>query len=224
MAALLWSLKGGSGCSVTSAVLAIHWRGLDPGGVVLVDLCGDQPPILGWADSPAPGLTDWAEAEEPPPDGLARLVQEVSPGLGLLAIGHSGWDSVTDPADRGARAGEELRRYPSRVVIDAGCIAGTGPRQEFVEALARHAHQSVLVTKACYLALRRMSQVPLAPSKLVLLQERGRALRTADVEAAVGVRVAAQVELDPAISRAVDAGLLGSRVPRGLGEILGSIE
>jgi hypothetical protein len=50
----------------------------------------------------------------------------------------------------------------------------------------------------------------------VLIREPGRALHAADVERAVGVPVVAELDLDPAVARAVDAGLLAARLPRSL--------
>jgi hypothetical protein len=47
-----------------------------------------------------------------------------------------------------------------------------------------------------------------------LVDEPGRGLGQRDVEHALGVPVEAIVSLDPSVSRAVDAGLLASRLPR----------
>ena len=72
------------------------------------------------------------------------------------------------------------------------------------------------MTRACYLALRRAADPPLRPSGVVLVTEPGRALDRTDVEQVVGAPVRAEVAVDPAVARAVDAGLLASRLPRGL--------
>jgi hypothetical protein len=56
---------------------------------------------------------------------------------------------------------------------------------------------------------------PTRPSGIVLVEEPGRALRPRDVEASLGAPVVATVLLDPAIARAVDAGLLLARLPTG---------
>ncbi len=77
---------------------------------------------------------------------------------------------------------------------------------------ARSTH-SLLVTRACYLALRRAADPPLRPSGVVLVTEPGRALDRTDVEQVVGAPVRAEVAFDPAVARAVDAGLLASRLP-----------
>jgi hypothetical protein len=75
---------------------------------------------------------------------------------------------------------------------------------------------SLLVLRPCYLALRRAVAAPFRPSGVVLVREPGRALTRRDVEAVLGVPVRAEVDVDPAIARAVDAGLLTARLPRGL--------
>ena len=48
---------------------------------------------------------------------------------------------------------------------------------------------------------------------MILVAEPGRSLRSSDVERAVGAPVVATVSLDPAIARAVDAGLLAALPP-----------
>jgi hypothetical protein len=64
---------------------------------------------------------------------------------------------------------------------------------------------------------------PLRPSGVVLVAETGRCLDVTDVEQVVGVPVVARVDVEPSVARAVDAGLLASRVPRGLARALRSV-
>ena len=63
--------------------------------------------------------------------------------------------------------------------------------------------------------------MPLRPSEVVLLSEPGRALTRADVEDCVGAPVVAEVAVDPQVARAVDAGLLATRLPRALAREVG---
>ena len=56
---------------------------------------------------------------------------------------------------------------------------------------------------------------------MVLIDEPGRALRARDVEHALGAPVIAEIGYDPAVARAVDAGLLVARLPRSLVQPLG---
>ena len=97
------------------------------------------------------------------------------------------------------------------MVADCGALP-TGARL----AVAAAASMSLLVLRPCYLALRRAAAFPLRPSGVVLLEEPGRLLTVADIEAALGVPVKAKVAVDPHIARAVDAGSFGARVPRRL--------
>lgn len=121
---------------------------------------------------------------------------------------------------------------PSRIAGSTGAsgIPGTsggggrpggpsGPGATAAELVA-HARRSLLVIRPCYLALRRAAQAPLRPTGVVLIREPGRVLTTADVEQAVGAPVVATLELDPAVARTVDAGLLATRLPRSLGRPL----
>ncbi|MET0145171.1 MAG: hypothetical protein ABW328_10360, partial [Ilumatobacteraceae bacterium] len=89
--------------------------------------------------------------------------------------------------------------------------AGTGPRGAgFVCAAVR----SLLVTGAWYRGLRRGLALRHRPDGIVLVAEPGRTLGRGEIEQSIGAPIVASVSTDPAIARAVDAGLLASRLPR----------
>jgi len=84
---------------------------------------------------------------------------------------------------------------------------------------------ATLVTRACYLALRRAITITPPPDNAVLIQEPGRALDHDDVAAVLSVPIIAVVlsvpiiatiPTDPAVARVVDAGLLAARLPAAL--------
>ncbi len=217
----LWSLKGGVGCSVTAALLAINRSRRRPGGCMLVDLGGDQPAILGVADPPGPGLADWLGAPgNAPPDGLARLAEEVSPGLTLVWRGRERWPLADTPAPDLAAA---LASHPGAVVVDAGSVVGDSSRATLARGLVARSGRAILVTRACYLELRRAELAPVLASGVVVLREPRRSLGTADVAEAVGAPVLARIDVDPTVARAVDAGLLLARSPVGLGRALEAV-
>jgi len=95
---------------------------------------------------------------------------------------------------------------PGRVIVDAG----TG---EPWPVLAAAAAQRLLVTRRCYLAVRRVAGLIAEPTGVVLIDESSRCLSSRDIEAATGAPIIASVSFDPAIARAVDAGLLAVRLP-----------
>jgi cellulose biosynthesis protein BcsQ len=70
-----------------------------------------------------------------------------------------------------------------------------------------------LVTRCCYLALRRALTLTSTVDDLVVITEPGRALATRDVTSVHALPVAATIRHDPAIARAVDAGVLAIRLP-----------
>ena len=72
------------------------------------------------------------------------------------------------------------------------------------------------MTRACYLSMRRAVASPTRPDGIILVTEPGRSLRATDVARVVGVPVVATVDHDPAIARAIDAGLLAARIPAAL--------
>jgi hypothetical protein len=203
-----WALKGGVGTTVVTAALGLTLTraGHD---VLLVDLAGDLPAVLGLPEPDGPGLTEWlAAGDDVPADGLGRLERAAVPGLSVLPRGRAALAPT-------ARVDALVAALDSRrsVVVDCGVLGGPEPDRMVPAARATH---SLLVTRACYLALRRAAEPPLRPSGVVLVTEPGRALDRDDVEQVVGAPVRAEVALDPAVARAVDAGLLASRLPRAL--------
>jgi Mrp family chromosome partitioning ATPase len=203
-----WSVKGGAGCSVVAASVALTWSraGHD---VLVVDLAGDLPAVLGLPEPSGAGLTDWLGAgPEVPADGLARLEIEAAPRLALVPRGAA---DLGDGERLAVLAGV-LATSARPVVVDAGMVTEGSTSLPLV-AEARHA---LLVTRPCFLALRRLAASSVRPTGVVLVDEPGRALGRSDVEEVAGAPVVADVMVDPAVARAVDAGLLSSRLPRSL--------
>ncbi|MCA1684024.1 MAG: hypothetical protein LC708_02710, partial [Actinobacteria bacterium] len=214
-----WSPKGGSGTTVVSCALALTLvarpaSGTGRPGVLLADLAGDVPAALGMPTPAGPGLADWlAAGADVPVDALGRLEVEAAAGLRLLpwAGDPPPGAGATEPAGRADALATLLGADSRTVVADCGSAAsGAGL------ALAAGAHLSLMVLRPCYLGLRRALQAPVRPSGVVLVSEPGRAVTRLDVEDVLGVPVRAVVEHDTAVARAVDAGLLATRVPRAL--------
>ncbi|MGZ4797724.1 MAG: hypothetical protein ACXV8T_17680, partial [Acidimicrobiia bacterium] len=184
------------------------------GPVRIVDLHGDQPAVLGMGAEPDTGVADWlAAGPTAPTDALARLEVEVVPGLSLLARGRPA--RVLEPApaaEAGAALAVALRDGPL-TVVDVGV-----PDTPVARALVEVSDASLLVTRECYLSLRRAAASPLTARAygLVVLQEPGRSLGPADVAQVLGRPVVARVPSRVAIARAVDAGVLPVRLPEPL--------
>jgi hypothetical protein len=197
MITICWAAKGGSGTTVVAATRAL--TATEP--TLLVDLAGDLPAMIGLPEPDGPGLRDWlgstADAER-----LSSLEVEVTSTCRLLPVGHS--DPL--PIDRWSELAARFGRERRQVVIDAGTSLPPA-------ALVDVADHNWLVTRACYLSLRAAVRCGGRPTGVVLVEERGRVLGTEEIETAIGAPVVATVLVDPAIARAVDAGLLISRLP-----------
>jgi MinD-like ATPase involved in chromosome partitioning or flagellar assembly len=208
-----WSPKGGSGTTVVAATLGLLLAEELRGGAVVADLEGDVPIVLGMADPPSGrGLRQWlAASADVGVDALRRLlVPADAPGLSVLPAGAAG-------AAGGAGDGRAddlvtaLSGLGPPVVCDCGTL-----RDDAEVSVAAGATLSLCVVRPCYVALRRALRAPVRPSGVVLVTEPGRSLGRRDVENVLGAPVRAEIELDPLVARAVDAGLLATRLPRGL--------
>lgn len=112
-------------------------------------------------------------------------------------------------------------------------IVDRGSRLAYEDGERYDGELSVLVTRGCYLALRRAVQSPILADAagIVLVDEQGRSLGSAEVKDVLDQPVLARIPARAAIARAVDAGILAARLPdalarptRRLLETLGTIE
>lgn len=209
-----WSVKGGSGTTVVAASLSLVLarRGSE---VTLVDLAGDAPGVLGIAEPGGPGLTEWAEAgSDVPAAALAALASPVRESLALI---HRGRASL-EAAD-GERTAVALASVGS-VVVDCGTLSPERQSLDPLVTVAGSATHSLLVMRPCFLSLRAALAAPLRPSGVMLVHDQPRALGRADVEDVLGVPVRAEIKWDPAVARAVDAGLLATSLPSPLSKAL----
>ena len=199
-----WSVKGGSGTTVVSAALALSVAATGHDALI-ADLAGDLPAALGLAEPDGPGLADWLGAgPEVPPDALGRLEVDAGPHLALLPSG----GAMPDAPGRGEELAAVLATDSRVVVADCGSAPSTTAL-----AVAAGAGLSLLVVRPCYLALRRALKAPLEASAVVLVGEPQRSLQQADVEDVLGLEVRAAIPWRPVVATAVDAGLLGRRLP-----------
>jgi hypothetical protein len=202
MLTVCWAAKGGSGTTVIAATLAMSSR--TP--TLLVDLAGDLPIALGLPVPDGPGIGEWSLSSAPS-SRLDALRVPLADGLDLLPCGHRA------PVGRWRELGQHLATRTGAVVVDAG----TGPPPA---DLRNQADRVLLITRACYLAVRRAVDAREVVDGIVLVEEPGRALGVDDLEAALGASVVSRVLLDPAVARAVDSGLLLAKLPGAFRRVL----
>lgn len=195
-----WAAKGGSGTTVVSCAMALGSARDHP--ATLVDLGGDCATALGMNEPDSPGVVDWLASPTAGATELARLALTIRDDVRLIPRGDG------NPDGQWPRLVAALASLDN-VIVDAG--TGCPP-----QALHDAAEQSLLITRPCFMAIRRAQRLTIRPTGIVLIDEPGRALTATDVERALGVGVVAEIRLDPAVARAVDAGLLIARLPRSL--------
>ena len=200
-----WSVKGGSGTTVVASTIALMRAAESQRGALLVDLAGDVPAVLGLAESSGPGINDWfANCDHGSRMTLQSIAIQATAKLQIIARGLKQLDAKENRNFTELCAA--LKSFDLPIIVDAGCGL---PSPD----LLAHASSSLLVTRPCYLSLRRAAQLSVSPTGIVLINEAGRALGKHDVEAVIGAPVVAEIDFDSAIARAVDAGLLASRIP-----------
>ena len=209
MLTMCWAVKGGSGATVVSCALALMMARKHEASW-LVDLAGDVPATLGIAEPAGPGIHDWIVAPAAPPAAIEALAIAGAQGLRVVPRGaapadlqHARWNPLS----------QYLAEHDQPWIVDAG----TGPVPEALAAAAQH---RLLVTRPCFLALRRATALAFEPTGVVVVVEPGRALRSDDIAATMRAPIVAEIEIDPAVARSVDAGLLAARLPRTLSSAL----
>jgi len=205
MSLIFTSPKGGNGTTVTAAAYALL-SSLRGQRTVLIDLCGDQPATVGMAEPQGPGVNDWlSEHYHGDSAALLAMGNEAIPNLLVVHCG----SQFIHGEPRWAALADAISTLPYTVVVDAG--VGRLPT-----VLHDAATKVITVSRPCYLTLRRATQLP-RPVHAYVLEEPGRALTTNDVVQVLGATLEARIPYEPAIARAVDAGLLPSRVEQLLG-------
>jgi hypothetical protein len=200
---LCWSAKGGCGTTVVASALAVLSARSAP--TTLIDLGGDVPAALGMAEPGEPGVGDWLAAGRARPEALWNLAVDASEALRVVPLGtppvagHLAWERLADAC----------AVAPGAVVIDAGSLLPP-------PIAHRSAAQSLIITRPCYLALRRAARCTGLATGSVLVREPSRALSAIDAAHAIGAPVVAELVWDPAVARAVDSGMLAARLPLSL--------
>jgi hypothetical protein len=215
----LWSATGGSGTSVFTAACAIvlardagdNGHG---GGVRLADLAGDLPAIFGRGSDPEVGLADWlAAGPEAPTDALDRLLVEVAPRIALLPRGGVALTPALAAPESGAALAVALASAPSPVLVDCGTA-----REPALQAVLEVADVVLVVLRSCYLSLRRAVNSPCLShtTGVVLLDESERTLGANQIGDVLDLPVLARIGIEGRVARAVDAGVLSTRLPDAL--------
>lgn len=206
---ICWSVKGGSGTTVFSCALAVALAERY-GTATMIDLCGDVPAVLGMAEPPGRGVRDWLMSGDREASQLDALTVSAGANLHIIPAGA--------PGSFDEAALEDLLHVcrGRQVVVDFGMLRPS-------DSLRQRATAEYLVSRPCYLSLRRAARLNERPRSVVLLKEQGRSLTKRDVQAVVGAPVIAEIGVTEAIARCVDAGLLATRLPKSLAEDLETI-
>ena len=212
MFTILSSPKGGTGTSVVAASLAIVSSSSSP--TLLVDLSGDQAAILGLPQPPI-GLSDWA-------NGMTyrefdEIISLCHDNLYLAPTGTFDFETLNANAwDKLLRALSLKHSEWCNIIVDLG-------RADIPLALRKIVDTCYLVTRPCYLALRRAVDLETAFSGVIVVNEPDRVLTSRDVESVLKLKCVAEIPYTSEISRRVDSGLLKSRLPMALQSVLSQL-
>ena len=212
MFTILSSPKGGTGTSVVAASLAIVSSTSSP--TLLVDLAGDQAAILGLPQPPT-GLSDWA-------NGMTyrefdEIINLCHDNLYLAPTGTFDFETLNANAwDKLLRALSLKHSEGCNIIVDLG-------RADIPIALRKIVDTCYLVTRPCYLALRRAVDLETAFSGVIVVNEPDRVLTSRDVESVLKLKCVAEIPFTSEISRRVDSGLLKSRLPMVLQSVLSQL-
>lgn len=208
MSIIFTSPKAGNGTTVTAAahaLLSAH-RNVR---TVLIDLCGDIPAVMGMPEPNDAGVNDWlSESSSSGPTNLMSCGVETEPNLLVVPRGRQ----FIEGEPRWAALAGFIADSPHHVVVDAGVASLPAVLRECGATIAT-------VVRPCYLTLRRGVVLP-RPVDAYIVDEDGRALTVNDVVHVLGAHRHTVVPHSAAIARAVDAGLLPSRVDQLFGDHL----
>jgi hypothetical protein len=187
---LIAGAKGGQGTTTVATVVAALAAGHGP--TALVSTRPDD--VCALTGSPAPAT--WAS------------MASISANLQLFDAKPADGNGDPDPASSPDGDG------PQHVVVDLGRLSELAEDHRLETDCAADTSRWLVVRGPCYLSLRAAIDHPWRPHGIVVLAEAGRPLTGADVSDVVGAPVIAQVPVEAAVARIIDAGLLLARLPR----------
>jgi len=122
-------------------------------------------------------------------------------------------DLAGDLPESGATLAVALTQGPAPVLVDCGTA-----REPASRAVVEVADIAVVVLRECYLGLRRAVHAPALEHTdgVVLLHESTRSLSAREVGDVLDLPILARVPVRDTIARAVDAGVLTTRLPEPL--------
>lgn len=196
----IYAAKGGQGTTTIAAALAITHAHAGH-RTLLVDTGHDITAVLGHPDNThQPGLADYITNTN---ITLADITTPTIENLDLITRGNGPiqFDTYTY-----GLALNGTSHYDT-VIIDTTTDA---------HPWLNHTDETILVTRPCYLAARRAINLTRRPDHIALINEPARSINATDIATITGAPVTATIPYDPAIARAIDAGLLATRLPRQL--------
>ncbi len=185
---LIAGAKGGQGTTTVATVVAALAAGHVPTRLI----AGRPGDVCALTGTPTP--PNWSSTTSISANFVLDAGAEVEPGEACA--------SSPTPGD-----GSQV------VVADLGRLDELGEPHQLEDASGTTSRWLV-VRGPCYLSLRAAIEHPWRPDGIVVLAEAGRPLGPADVSDVVGAPVVAQVPVDAAVARIIDAGLLLARLHR----------
>lgn len=150
--------------------------------------------------------------------GVGTSTVAVLHALALAAAGFPTTLTAADPvqlADLAALLGTPAPDEPTIDVNDVACLRPSNGGQPYAvidgginDVPSLLPTEDYLVTRACYLALRRAVARGYRPHGIVLVLEAERSVSQRDVEDVIGRPVVATMRIEAATARAIDAGLV----------------
>jgi hypothetical protein len=110
----------------------------------------------------------------------------------------------------------------ANVIVDAGTPRHHGSAA--LDVLLDGADRSLQVVKSCFLAVHAAAGLTHRADGLLVVRDEERRIVPTDIASALGLGVVASVMLQPTVARAVDAGLLATRLPRALTRSLEALQ
>jgi len=107
-------------------------------------------------------------------------------------------------------AGETVTVLPRLTLADQPCADGHTVVDAGTDCFSDHDGPVYVVLRNDYLSLRRALAGPRTTAGIILISEPNRSLTRRDVADVLAHPIVAELRLDPAIARAIDAGLLSS--------------
>lgn len=209
----VFSPKGGTGCSVSAALVAHSLSRFSQ--TTLIDGCGgDLHAIVNPDQVPRYCFEQWCESPHPTSESLSKIAIEHTSRISLVTSRYALSDLHLEQPQHVVSKERQNTIVSSLSGVPGNCVVDLGVRHDSLSnELIRASDIAIVVLRKCYLSLQGAVRNTSAYSvdACVVVSEPGRTISTKDIAETLSIKNIIECEARRDFARSIDAGVLLDR-------------